>query len=350
MTVRALSRIDDPFGDFVVPSHLEARQPPEWGGTPRDGVRMMVSDRNGIRHRRFSDLADELEPGDLVVVNDSQTLPASVVIDEELVIHFSTRQQGGFHVVEPRRRAGPASEPWDRSVPRHVRFEAGSIDLLAPYPSIAPATRLWLAEIDVETTFLEFLAQWGRPIRYHHVAAPIPLQEFQTVFAAVPGSAEMPSAARPFTPDLVTRLVRRGVVVVGLTLHTGVSSLEAGETPYPEWFAIPEHTAWRINQTHAKGGRVIAVGTTVVRALESATDSDGRIHPTRAWTELVIGPGHEVRSVEGLVTGWHEPKSTHLAMLEAISGLSLLVDSYDSALERGYLWHEFGDSHLILLK
>lgn len=347
MTVHALSRTGDDLRDFVVPVELEAHQPPEWHGTPRGGVRLMMSRKAGIRHGRFSDLADHLEPGDLVVVNDSATLPASVVIDGELVVNFSTAQPGGFYVVEPRRLAGPASEPWSGTPPLLVRFEGGSIELLAPFPASSNTPRLWISQIDIEGSYLDFLARWGRPIRYRHVSSPVPLADYQTVFASVPGSAEMPSAARPFTTELVTRLVRSGVGIANLTLHTGVSSLETGEGPYSEWFDLPEHTAALVNQTRATGHRVIAAGTTVVRALESAVDSEGRVHPMHSWADLVIGPGHELLSVDGLITGWHEPRSTHLSMLEAFTGRSLLSDSYTSALEEGYLWHEFGDSHLI---
>jgi S-adenosylmethionine:tRNA ribosyltransferase-isomerase len=308
----------------------------------------MMTGKAGIRHGRFSDLEGQLDPGDLVVVNDSTTLPASVVIDGDLVVHFSTRQPGGFYVVEPRRLAGPASDPWTGPPPRVVRFEGGSIELLAPFPASSESPRLWISQIDIDGSYHNFLARWGRPIRYRHVSCPVPLTEYQTLFASVPGSAEMPSAARPFTAELVTRLVRSGVAIANLTLHTGVSSLDTGEAPYSEWFEVPEHTAALVNQTHANGHRVIAVGTTVVRALESAVDSRGLVHPMRSWADLVIGPGHELLSVDGLVTGWHEPKSTHLSLLEAFAGRSLLVDSYASALQDGYLWHEFGDSHLIL--
>jgi S-adenosylmethionine:tRNA ribosyltransferase-isomerase len=189
---------------------------------------------------------------------------------------------------------------------------------------------------------------WGRPIRYRHTDGPYPLDAYQTIFAMVPGSAEMPSAGRPFTDRLVTALTTQGVAVAPLTLHTGVSSLEAGEDPYPEWFEVPESTAALVNHTRANGGRVVAVGTTVVRALETTVDSRGRSHPGRTWTDLVIGSDHTLGVVDGLITGWHEPESTHLDLLEAVAGRRLLAESYRNALEHGYLWHEFGDSHLIL--
>ena len=158
----------------------------------------------------------------------------------------------------------------------------------------------------------------------------------------------MPSASRPFTPELVVDLVRRGVTIMPILLHCGVSSLEAHEMPYPERYRVPDATAAHVNAVHAAGGRVIAVGTTVVRALETATDSHGVVHPASGWTELVVTPERGVHAVDGLVTGWHEPEATHLLMLEAIAGRPALELAYSEAHASGYLWHEFGDSHLLL--
>jgi S-adenosylmethionine:tRNA ribosyltransferase-isomerase len=222
--------------------------------------------------------------------------------------------------------------------------------LLRPAPD---SDRLWLAVaaagVDVPTT----MATAGRPIRYKYVPRDWPLDAYQTVFATDPGSAEMPSAARPFTTDIVTRLVSKGVTVAPITLHTGVSSLEAGERPSTERYRVPSSTATLVNATHLGGGHVIAVGTTVVRALETVTDPAGTVHPGHGWTDLVIAPlpaesGRGIRAVDGLLTGWHEPEATHLAMLEAIAGRDALVSAYESAFAAGYRWHEFGDSHLIL--
>jgi S-adenosylmethionine:tRNA ribosyltransferase-isomerase len=158
----------------------------------------------------------------------------------------------------------------------------------------------------------------------------------------------MPSAGRPFTPELITRLVAKGIGVTPLVLHTGVASLESDELPYPERTRVPASTAARVNATHAAGGRVVAVGTTVVRALESAVAADGQVAPFDGWTDLVITPERGVHAVDGLITGWHEPEASHLLMLEAVGGRELLERSYAASLAEGYLWHEFGDTHLIL--
>ncbi|HSK06722.1 MAG TPA: S-adenosylmethionine:tRNA ribosyltransferase-isomerase, partial [Acidimicrobiia bacterium] len=323
MTSPALLRPVDVLDGFTLPSELEASRPPETRGVPRDQVRLMVSDEDGIRHRRFHHLPSELRPGDLLVVNVSATLPASVVVDPDLVIHFSTALPGGLHIVEMRRLSGATSLPHQLLRPSRVLLPGGGIvELLAPYPADSASRRLWTARLDLGRPLDEYLATWGRPIRYRHTDSPYPLDAYQTVFARVPGSAEMPSAGRPFTDRLVTSLVASGVSIAPLTLHTGVSSLETGEAPYPEWFQVPETTAGLVNQTRAGGGRVVAVGTTVVRALETTADSNGRSHPGQTWTELVIGPDHRLRVVDGLITGWHEPASSHLDLLQSVGGRS----------------------------
>jgi S-adenosylmethionine:tRNA ribosyltransferase-isomerase len=205
-----------------------------------------------------------------------------------------------------------------------------------------------VAYLELGGTLPDYLARWGDPIRYPHVDGPHPLSAYQTAFATIPGSAEMPSAGRPFTHRLLTELMTVGVAVAPLTLHTGVSSLESGEEPYPEWFDIPAATAALVDHTRRQGGRVVAVGTTVVRALETTADDVRRSHPGRGWTDLVVVPGGPLRVVDALITGWHEPASTHLDMLEAVAGRETLAESYRAALAHGYLWHEFGDSHLIV--
>jgi S-adenosylmethionine:tRNA ribosyltransferase-isomerase len=348
-------------GAFTLPAELEAAAPPEARGLPRDAVRMMVARRvlvdapgYAIEHRCFEELPRLLGPGDLLVVNNSATLPASLAATgpgaEQLRLHVSTAlPTPGLWSVELRLPAGPASRPYSGGRPGWRLSLAGgaAAELLTP---LADSRRLWVARIDLPagSTLAEHLAAHGQPIRYPYVSDAWPIDAYQTVFADEPGSAEMPSAARAFTPEIVARLVARGVEIAPLTLHTGVSSLEAGESPYPEWFRVPFDTARRVNSLRRSGGRAIAVGTTVVRALESAADRTGEVHPAEGWTSLVITPRHRLAAVDGLLTGWHEPHSSHLAMLEAVGGADLVRRSYRLALEHEYLWHEFGDLHLIL--
>jgi S-adenosylmethionine:tRNA ribosyltransferase-isomerase len=218
--------------------------------------------------------------------------------------------------------------------------------LLAPHP--AGQRRLWQASVGVDGGVPAYLARHGRPIRYAYVSEPVPIAQYQTVFARASGSAEMPSAGRPFTAELVTDLVTRGVVVAPIELHTGVSSQDPGEPPQPERYRVPEPTARLVNMTRAWGGRVVAVGTTVTRALESAADDAGVVRERAGWTDLVLGPERPARVVTGLITGWHAPGASHVQLLESVAGTELVDRAYAAAVRARYLWHEFGDSCLLL--
>ncbi len=331
----------------------EATEPPEARGITRDAVRMMVAHRADLRvvHAHAHDLPQFLDEGDLVVVNTSGTLAAALdAIAEDgtpLVVHLSQRLPAGLWLVELRRPNGRATEPWfeDPPSPTLQLVGGGFVHLSTRFESSA---RLWVATLALPDAPLTYLAVHGRPIRYGYVTRDWPLDVYQNVYAREPGSAEMPSAGRPFTPELVTRLVAKGVAISPLVLHTGVSSLEANEHPYPEWFRVPSSTAARINETRANDGRVIAIGTTVVRALESVVDRRGAVHAGEGWTDVVVTPERGAHAADGLLTGWHEPEASHLRMLEAIAGRDLLDVSYAAASGEGYLWHEFGDVHLIV--
>jgi S-adenosylmethionine:tRNA ribosyltransferase-isomerase len=362
---------------FALAPELEAAEPAESraGGTGRDDVRLLVSVGEAEPvHARFDELPDFLRPGDLLVVNNSATLPASLdgFLDdgEPVEVHLSTALPEGLWLVELRepadRAAGSGRPPEDRpaSRPRFADATGATIalpggarvEIVARYRG---SRRLWLAVVDVGDgdgggrTLGAYLARHGRAIRYRHVPRDWPIEAYQTVFAVEPGSAEMPSAARALTPDLVAALVARGVGITPVTLHTGVSSLEGHEQPYPERVRVPAATAERVNATrHPAGGgepgRIVAAGTTVVRALEAAADGHGVVHPLDRWTDVVITPERGVRVVDGLLTGWHEPEASHLLMLEAIAGRPALARAYGAAVAAGYRWHEFGDAHLIL--
>jgi S-adenosylmethionine:tRNA ribosyltransferase-isomerase len=339
---------------FTLPPELEAPAPPESRGMTRDAVRMMVARQSdgSIVHSHFSELPRFLDEGDLVVINTSGTLAAEVdgiaPDGAAIQVHLSTQLPAGLWTVEVRRdgRAYLDADAGDVL----VLPDGGTVALLTPY-SPGPGgrgVRLWVSRLVTPDRLHSYLARHGRPIRYGYVRGQYPIAAYQNVYATEPGSAEMPSAGRPFTPEVLTRLVAKGVGVAPLLLHTGVASLEANEPPYAEYFRVSLPTAHRINDTRQAGGRVVAVGTTVVRALESVVDEHGHVHPSEGWTETVVSPEHPVRSIDGFLTGWHEPEASHLAMLEAIAGRPLLEASYAAALAEGYLWHEFGDVHLIL--
>jgi S-adenosylmethionine:tRNA ribosyltransferase-isomerase len=355
----------DGFGvdEFELPGELEATAPPEERGRGRDDVRLLVARRAGLAvdHHTFRELPRLLEPGDVLVVNVSATLSAAVDgtvhgSGEPVVVHFSTRRSANEWVVELRTPDGRGStrQRIGGGRPLPVRL-AGGAELT---PLTPVSARLWKARFAVPEP-LGYLERHGRPIRYSYTDADRPPAAYQTVFAralaeaagpAAAGSAEMPSAARPFTAELVTQLVSRGVLVVPITLHTGVASVESHEPPYAEWFEVPEPTVRAVESARRAGSRVVAVGTTAVRALESACDREGVLRPASGWTELVITPKRGVRVVDGLLTGLHEPRASHLLMLEAVAGRPLLDRSYAEALHERYLWHEFGDLHLLLAR
>ena len=332
--------------DFVLPEELNATEPPPF----REGVRLLVARPEGVTHTRFSQLSEYLAPGDLVVVNTSATLAAAVDGHRKqtpVEVHFAAERGDGAWVVEIR-PAGPSAGPVTDLRPGEVITLADGASLVISEPQPAGQTRLWEAKPRIDGGVLAYLAYHGRPIRYAYVPRRWPLAEYQTVFAREPGSAEMPSAGRPFTAQIVTELVTRGVAVAPIVLHTGVSSQEPGEPPQPERFRVPETTARLVNVTRQAGGRVIAVGTTVTRALESAAAPDGEVHARHGLTDLVLGPSRPARVVSGLVTGWHAPGASHLALLAAVAGDELVERAYAEAVRQNYRWHEFGDSCLLL--
>lgn len=334
--------------EFALPADLEASAPPEHRGQPRDGVRMLVSRAASgtIAHHRFTDLPRLLLPGDLLVVNSSRTLPAAVPAGPGLTVHFSTGLPDGTWLVEARIPAGIASRPTGTAtVPEAIDLPGGA------RLTVTGRVTGRLLRARLSTAVVPYLLRHGEPIRYSYAAGRWPLGAYQTVFGRSPGSAEMPSAARPFTPSVVTDLAARGVTIAPVTLHCGVSSLEADEDPYPEQYDVPPATARLVNLTRQSGGRVIAAGTTVVRALETAAvpGAAGPLVEAKAgWTSHVVTPQTGLAVVDGLLTGLHEPRSTHLWMLAAFHDKDLLRECYDAALARRYLWHEFGDVHLLL--
>ncbi|WP_375489982.1 S-adenosylmethionine:tRNA ribosyltransferase-isomerase [uncultured Jatrophihabitans sp.] len=331
---------------FALPHRLEADAPP----ARRDAVRLLVAGRDGVEHARFTDFAEFLVPGDVVVVNTSGTLPAAVDGrrgDQLVTVHFAAALDDGSWVVEVR-PPGRAAGPLDNVQAGDVITLPDAVQLRVLEPHPRDQRRLWRAGVDVEGDVVDYLSRHGRPIRYAYVPRPQPLAEYQTVFAREPGSAEMPSAGRPFTDRLVTDLVTAGIGVAPITLHTGVSSPDAGEPPQAERFRVPDATARAVNMTRAWGGRVVAVGTTVTRALETAADGDGVVRAASGWTDVVLGADRPARVVNGLVTGWHAPGASHLDLLRAVAGRELVDDAYDEALRAQYRWHEFGDSCLLL--
>ena len=359
-----------PHTHFELPADRTAAEPPEQRGLSRDGVRLLVAQPGSIGHRRFRDLPELLRAGDLIVVNTSQTVAGEISGQGAggwpVVLHLATELDDGSWVVELR-TAPDAAAPILTGRPGQLfSFGGGEfrLELIERYPADQPrtpasptaysptgtGTRLWRARLDSPVPVADYLAWNGRPISYGYLSKSWPIRDYQTVFGMHPGSAEMPSAGRPFSTELVTRLVSSGVAIAPITLHTGLSSQQVGEAPQPERFTVPPNTARMVNDTKRSGNRVIAVGTTVTRALESASDQCGLLSGRSGWTELVLGPDHPVQVVDGLITGLHNPDASHLLLVESVAGAELTQQAYDAAVAEPYLWHEFGDSCLLLAR
>lgn len=334
---------------FEQPQELFARTPAEIRGRGRDDVRLLVTLPDGHHHARFDELPRFLRPGDLLVMNESAAIPASLPADGRLgsiLLNLSTRFRSDLWIAEPRWSAG---KPGPLPVRSGEELEVGpaKVRLLSAYPGIP---RLWFALAD--RPFESIIDECGEPIHYGYTDA-WPMDVYRTLFSRVPGSAEMPSAARPITPRIKEALERSGIRILPILLHTGVSSLEIesetveAQAMYPEPSVVSRETAEAVNRTHARGGRVIAVGTTVVRALESAW-TPGGVRAASGFTRLFVNPDRGIHAIDGLLTGFHDPVTSHLAMLSAFLGIAGSRRAYAEAISRGYLWHEFGDSHLVL--
>jgi S-adenosylmethionine:tRNA ribosyltransferase-isomerase len=348
--------------EFSLPPELEASAPPEARGLRRDEVRLMISNysTDQVKHTRFYQLDKYLDEGDVIVINTSRTRNSALlgtradgsVLELHLSIHFDddlwTVELRSITETGKTKHLEDAHEGEILNLPGAV-----SAVLQGPYISdcndnTKPSETLWLAKINFPQDVDDYLARYGFPIRYNYVKERWPLSFYQTVYATEPGSAEMPSAGRPFTPKLLKRLGSKGIRIAPLILHTGVSNLETHEPPYKEFYRVTPQTAHIVNEARASGHRIVAVGTTAIRALESVTSGDGKTHAGEGWTCLVVTPQRKLRAVNALITGMHEPEATHLAMLEALAGLSHIKIAYEEALRKGYLWHEFGDLHLII--
>lgn len=342
---------------FTLPPHSEADSPPETRGIARDGVRLLVAEReeaqNRVQHRRFRDLAEVLLPGDLLVVNTSATLAAALEgrygDGKPAALHVSTQLDANTWIIEPRLpdNSGPDLTHHAGDVvnlPGEVQLQ-----LRAGYPAARRSvSRLWSAAVAPAVPLSDYLEAHGRPIGYRYLRGRYPLSAYQNAYATQPGSAEMPSAGRPFTPELLVRLMAAGVTIAPVVLHCGVSSPELHEPPAPERFSVPADTARLVASARLAGRRIIAVGTTVVRALESATGPDGAVQAGSGWTDLVLGPERPARVVDGLISGLHEPEASHLLLLEAVAGPDLVRAAYNAVTDGRYLWHEFGDAMLLL--
>jgi S-adenosylmethionine:tRNA ribosyltransferase-isomerase len=340
-----------------LPPELSAKEPPERRGLLRDQVRLLVVKRltGEVIHSRFDRLSDFLIPGDLLVFNSSRTIPASLTgwvasDDLRVEVRLAEHLADDSWLALPLFRAGDQSRPCLRAgsmidFGRGLHAEVEGSD--------STNSRLYKMRFSTGgTELLDLIYRLGKPIRYEYAAAPWDLDFYQNVYSKEPGSAEMPSAGRAFTWKTLLRLGRQGIRIAYLTLHTGLSSymddeLDRKHPASEEEYFVSDQTAEKVRSAHQTGGRVIAVGTTVVRALESAAEECGHVQPGHRYTRLTIKSGYPLRVTDGLLTGLHEPSASHLDLLSAFLSPKRIRKAYEEAIRLRYLWHEFGDLNLI---
>ena len=326
---------------FSLPAELNACIPPEERGVRRDHVKLMVIEKETgkIAHDVFYHLDHYLRKGDLLLLNNSRTIPAV------LWTHCGK---------EVRLARSLTSRYWDVLIIGD-EVETGMElhfpnQLMAKVKNQVDGTPLWTVSFNQENElFFDTLYRHGEPIRYEYIDTPWELESYQTVYASVPGSAEMPSAGRAFSWELLFELQKKGIKLGFLQLHTGLSDFCDDEFPVkpavnPEYYHVPEETIKSIHEAKKTGGRIIAVGTTVVRAVESAILTG----KAEGITSLSIGEHDQLQAIDGLLTGFHEAEASHLDLLGSLIDSKKLVDAYEIAIKERYLWHEFGDMNLII--
>lgn len=345
--------------DFHLPKSLACAKPTEERGILRGEVRLMVSNRtnDSIAHTTFGEIGNYLREGDVLIVNTSGTIKAALSTrlpnGKEGRIHLSSPLGSNEYLVEVRQVV-------KNNTKRFYGLKAGDklpIPLATNVKIIAPHftqtvedehIQLWKVRFDISILIDEYLERYGEPVKYNNINKKYPHHYYQTCFANEMGSAEMPSAGRAFTPQLVNQLLSRGIQFAPILLHTGISSLEVNEKPYPEYFKVSASTASLINLAKAEGRRIIAVGTTAIRAVESTVDKEFKVHAQKGMTNLFITPKRGLKVIDGMLTGMHEPKASHLLMMQALADVTHLSKCYEAAIAEQYQWHEFGDLHLIL--
>jgi S-adenosylmethionine:tRNA ribosyltransferase-isomerase len=347
--------LSNPIIQFELPEHLACPQPTEERELLRDEVRLLVTTGSRkISHSQFRYLPSYINPGDMLVVNTSATVPSALPLTlpggNKGVIHLSNQITSHQWLLEIRAMAGNKTVRW-KSGKKGMVFslpDGATVTLEERFYNNSQLLDLWVGTLNLTQPVESYLAKYGFPIQYEKLDHRYPLAYYQTFFSFHPGSAEMPSAGRGFTPQLVEKILKKGVVFAPILLHTGVSSLEENEAPYPEYMEISPLSASIINGAKSQGNRIIAVGTTAIRAIESATDSDGMLQPYRGHTSLFIDESYRLKITDALLTGFHEPRASHLHMLQALAGFEHLEFAYRAAVESDYYWHQFGDLHLIL--
>jgi S-adenosylmethionine:tRNA ribosyltransferase-isomerase len=322
--------------------------------TPRDRSRLLVVEPEDCQHRQFADLVELLQPGDLLVFNDTKVIPARLLgkkstgANVEVLLLEAESDNIWTALVKPGRKV---------LVGNQLVFQAaGQPDLVAEVLDRLPATggRRLRFKVPGDRPLLEVLDHYGEiPFPPYVTDRTASIDQYQTVYARNPGSVAAPTAGLHFTPELLAELRDRGIQQAHVTLHVGIGTFRpitaetiTDHTMHSEWLTVPAATAAQILATKAQGGRVVAVGTTTVRALETAAQS-GEIQAYSGSTNIFIYPGYRWQVVDSLITNFHLPGSSLLLLVGAAIGRQRLLDVYRTAIDRQYRFYSFGDAMFI---
>ncbi len=335
--------------DYPLPPELVAQEPL----AERDASRLLVLDRatGRVEHRRFADLPDLLRPGDLLVTNRSRVFPARLLGQRREggpaeILLVRERGDGLWEaMLRPGRRLRPGMVV-EVAHDFHVRIEAGGEQLLR-------TVRLISDELPPQAA-IERYGHAPLPPYIRRPDRPADRERYQTVYAREPGSVAAPTAGLHFTPELLARLAARGIERAEVVLHVGPGTFRPVEVEDvrehsvdPERYVVPPETAAAVDRARAEGRRILAVGTTATRVLETATSADGRLLAGEGETALVIVPGHRFRAISGLVTNFHLPGSSLLLLVCALAGRERLLAAYEQAVRERYRFYSYGDAMLI---
>ena len=330
--------------DYYLPPELIAQDPIE----PRDASRLLIVDRKSgsMRHSIFRELGKELQPGDMLVLNDTKVLPARIYAYKEsgARIELLLLKQTGLDVWQCLVRPGNKARVGVKLLFASDAMRAEIID------AAEEGSRLVRFEHDGD--FFQLLEQLGTMPLPPYIKKPLKDQNrYQPVYARERGSAAAPTAGLHFTNTLLDSLREQDVLIEKVLLHVGLGTFRPVKADkvedhvmHSEFFRITEETASRINDARSKGGRIIAVGTTSVRTLETAADEDGTLHKAEGWTQKFIYPGYKFKIVDGMITNFHLPKSTLLMLVSAFAGRDLVMKAYQTAIEQHYRFFSFGDA------
>ncbi len=342
--------VDTSLFDYDLPAALIAQHPPEQRGASR--MMVVAAGRGEAEHRAFGELAELLLPGDCLVLNDTRVIPARLLGRKDTggqAEVFLLKQLGGDEweaLVRPARRMPPGTT---------VSFG----EVLAATVLAEPQRGKTIVKLAYDGELEAALGKVGvtplPPYIRREREDPRDRHRYQTVYAAEPGAVAAPTAGLHFTDEMLDLLRARGVRMVRLTLHVGLGTFAPISTEriedhkmHAEQFSISEDAAETINRTRQEGGRVIAVGTTVVRTLESCCDEEGGIAAGSGETDIYIRPGYTFRAIDGMLTNFHLPRSSLIVMVAALVGRERLLELYEMAVERGYRFYSYGDCMLVI--